>query len=186
MNRELFRTAVKWLGALILAHFVAMILFGIALSGSLAYMIVELPKRAKLILLIFDLVFDVIFIWLFTKIETTGIAYRKSMKEAIRAGNFSIINYFKTDLLREHIVKIAVFMALQIPLVIFFALFGYELQLTTTFEEFYVVDAASYLITNSALLGWLLNTILFAVVFTSVRLLVLHLTQKELERDMVY
>ena len=186
MNRELFRTAVKWFGALILAHFVAMILFGIALSGSLAYMIVELPKRAKLILLIYNLAFDAIFVLLYSRLETTSVAYRKSMKEAIRAGDFSIINYFKTDLLREHIVKIAVFMAIQLPLVIFFANFGFVLQLATTFEEFYILDAASYLITNSALLGWILNTVLFAIVFTLVRLLLLHRTKKELEEDMAY
>ncbi len=185
MKRELFRKAVRWFGALIAAHLVSMILFGIALSGSIAYMIVELPTRAKVIILIYNIVFDALFVLLCQKITSSDVSYRKSIRDAIKANTFSVIDYFKTDLLKEHLVKIGVFMAFQIPFVIFFAIFGLAVQLPTTFEEFYFMDAATYLITNSAIFGWILNTILFGIVFTLVRLLSLQHTKKELQQDIV-
>ena len=185
MNRELYRTAVKWLGILALAHLVSMIIFGIAFSGSIGYMFEEMPKRARVFVLMYDLIFDALFCALYFKFETADVDYRRSVRNYLKANKFSMWGYFKTEIKKDHLAKIITFMLFQIPFVAFFALFGIEVYVPTIFEQFYYMDAAFYIITGSALLGLILNTLMFAVVFTLVRMLFIRLTKKYVEEDMI-
>ena len=185
MNQKLFKKGIKWIGVLIIAHIVSMIIFGIAFSGSFAYMSEELPMRAAVFVLLYDIVFYVLFVVLLSKIEMSYLEYRKSMKEAIKAKTFSTVNYFKTVLLKEHLVKLGIFMAFQLPFVIFFSIWGLSLKLPIMFEQFYYLDAGCYILTNSAIVGWILNTILFEVVHALVTILFVFLTKREIEKDII-
>ncbi len=185
MNRELYRTAVKWLGVLALAHLVSMIIFGIAFSGSIGYMFEEMPKRARLFVLMYDIIFDALFCALYFKFETADADYRRSIKNYLRENKFSMLKYFKTEVKKDHLAKLITFMVLQLPFVAFFALFGIEVYVPTIFEQFYYMDAAFYIITGSALLGLILNTLMFAVVCTLVRMLFIRLTKKYVEENMI-
>ena len=181
MNRELYRTAVKWLGILALAHLVSMIIFGIAFSGSIGFMFQEMPKRARFFVLMYDLIFDALFCALYLKFETADVDYRRSMRNYLKDNKFSMLKYFKSEIKKDHLVKIITFMLFQIPFAAFFVFFGIEVYVPTIFEQFYYMDAGLYIITGSALLGWILNTLLFAVVFTLVRMLFIRLTKKYVE-----
>ena len=106
MNRELYRTAVKWLGVLALAHLVSMIIFGIAFSGSIGFMFEEMPKRARLFVLMYDLVFDALFCALYLKFETADVDYRRSMRNYLKENKFSMLKYFKTEIKKDHLAKV--------------------------------------------------------------------------------
>lgn len=183
MDRNLFRKNVKWLGLLIIAHVVAMIIFGLAFSSSLAHMSEDQPTRAKILVLAYNIVFDTLFVLIFSKGEMSYIEYRKSIKEAIKTKSFTVLKHFKTVMLKEHLSKLGVFMAFQIPFVIFFSILGLSLQNPSIFEQFYYMDAGCYILTNSAILGWILNTLLFGFICTLVRILLVFLTKKDLEKD---
>ena len=73
----------------------------------------------------------------------------------------------------------------QIPFLIFYAAFGMSLTQPLVFETFYVMDAGSYLLTGSAILGVLLNTLVFALIYTGIRLLFVFITKKDVEQDII-
>ena len=51
-------------------------------------------------------------------------------------------------------------------------------------SKFYIMDAGFYLMTGSALLGFLLNTLLFGAIYTVIRLLFILLTKKNMEKEL--
>ena len=185
MKRELYRTAIKWLGFLVIAHVVSMIIFGIAFYGSIGYMFEEVPKRAQIFVLGYNVVFDALFVALFFRFETNDADYRRSLRDYLKENKFSMLKYFKTELLKEHLVRILAFFIFQIPFVVFFAIWGIALQLPTMFEQVYYMDAAFYIITRSAILGWVLNTMMFAVIFTLVRMIFIRSAKKYVEEEMI-
>lgn len=182
MKQNLFKKSVNWLGLLIIAHIASMIIFGIAFSSSVAYMSEDQPTRAKFLVFVYNIVFDVLFVLIFSKGEMSFVEYRKAIKESIKDNSFTVLKYFKTVMLKEHLAKLGVFMAFQIPFVIFFSIWGLSLQVPTMFEQFYYMDAGSYILTNSAILGWILNTVLFGIVCTIIRILFVSLTKRDLEK----
>ena len=185
MNRELYRTSVKWLGILALAHLVSMIIFGVVFSGSIGYMFEEAPKKASTFVLMYDLVFDALFCALYFKFETSDVDYRRSMRNYIKENKFSMLKYLKSEIKKDHLAKIITFMLFQIPFAAFVVFFGIEVYVPTIFEQFYYMDAGFYIITNSALFGIVLNTFSFAIIFTLVRMLFIRLTKKYVDEDMI-
>lgn len=185
MKQRLFKKSVNWLGLLIIAHIVSMIIFGLAFSSSVAYMSEDQPTRAKILVLLYNIIFDVLFVSLFSKFETSYTEFRKSVKDSIKEGSFSVLKYFKTVMLKEHLIKIGIFMAFQIPFVIFFSIWGVSLQIPIMFEQFYYMDAGFYILTNSAILGWLLNTLLFGIICTLVRIFFVFLTKRYVEKEII-
>ena len=184
MNKSLFKKIIRWLGILIIAHIASMIISLIFISNFVPEMAEETPEKAKTVILIFDIVMFALLSAIYSYTETSYIAYRKSIKEMLKDNSFSLVKHFKKDYLKEHLIEIGIFMVTQIPFVIFFAIWGFELQYPTAFEKFYIMDAGAYAFTNSAMLGWLLNTLLFGIVFTLFRLFAIYLTKRSVEKDL--
>jgi hypothetical protein len=184
MNKSLFKKEFRWFGILIIAHVVSMIISLIFISNFVPEMAEETPEKAKTVILIFDIVMFALLSAIYSYTETSYIAYRKSVKEMLRDNSFSVIRHFKKDYLKAHLIEIGIFMVSQIPFVIFFAIWGFELQYPTAFEKFYIMDVGSFALTNSAILGWLLNTLLFGVVYTLFRILAIYLTKRSVEKDL--
>ena len=182
---NLFKKSIKWLGLLIVVHVVSMLIFGLAFSTMVAQMAEYEPIRAKLFVLIYNVIFDALFLAFWLNWETSYIDYRKSLREFIRKEKFSIVNYFKKTILKETLIKMCIFLAFQIPFAIFFAVLGMALQYPTMFDQFYIADAGFYLLTNSAILGIVLNTVLFSVIFTAITVVFTFKAKKEVEEDMV-
>ena len=185
MKQNMFKSAVKWLGIVILAHLASALLFGLFLSGSVGSLSVDEPAAAAGWVFGFNVVFDIVFAVLYCKIETSYVDYRKALKEAVKESNISSIAYFKQNILKEHLIKCGVFLVFQLPFLIFYAAFGMSLTQPLVFETFYVMDAGSYLLTGSAILGVLLNTLVFALIYTCVRLLFVFITRKDVEQDII-
>jgi hypothetical protein len=176
-----FRKAINWLGILALAHIAAMIFFNFFLSGSVAEISVNDPLRANLTFFAFNFVFDIIFAFIYFKIKTSYVEYQKSFRELLRSDDYSFSKYFKEYILKEQKIMTVVFLLFQIPFVMFFAIWGMSLLYPILLEQIYVMDAGSYLLTHSALAGWLINTFIFTLVFLFVRLLFFAKMKKDLK-----
>ena len=81
MKPETFRRMVKWLGIVILAHLAAMLIFAIVLAGSAESFAKESPAYAYSIVLTFDIIFYVAFVFLVNPIKFgLRIKGRKNLK----------------------------------------------------------------------------------------------------------
>lgn len=180
MKREKIKKIINWIGILIAAHLAAMIAFSIFLSGSLTIIAEDEPHTVNLSIFIFDIVFHLFFSVLFINIETSFVEYRRKMRESIRENNFTTIEYFKQKHMRDDIIKLICFTLFQIPFTIFYASFNFSMFATTGLEKFYIMDAGAHLITGSAILGFLLNTVFFGIIYLSVRLASLSLLKKRI------
>ena len=187
MKRDTFRSMVKWFGLLLLFHLMSMILFGVLFSSSVAQMVDDkLQIRANLTVLIYNIVVFVIFSVVYSKIESSFSEYKKGIKETVRENEFSTVNYFKENFLKEHLIRLGIYFAFQLPFLVFCLIFGVELQYPTTFEQFYIAETGFYLVTGSALLGILLNTLVFGINFTLIRALFVFITKKDVEKDILH
>ncbi len=180
MKKLSFRKMIQWLGLLALAHLVGMIFFGVALSSSIAHMAEEIPVRAVRTLLWYGIIFNAIFFGYMARGDMQYTEFQKAMREDVRAGRFSLRQYFY---IKEYAVKMGIAMALQIPFVIFFAIFGMPLQFTPLFAQFYAIDAGCYVLTGSAILGWILNGLLFSAIYALVKVVLLLWKKRQILRD---
>ena len=187
MNRDVFRSMVKWFGLLLLFHLMSMILFGLLFSSSVAQMVDDkLQPRANATILIYDIVVFVIFSVVFSKIESSFSEYKKGIKDRVRENKFSVVEYFKQNFLKEHLIRLGIYFAFQLPFLVFCLVFGVELQYPTMFEQFYIAETGFYLATGSALLGLLLNTVVFGMIFSLIRILFVFITKKDVEKDIMH
>ena len=106
---------------------------------------------------------------------------RRALVEASRADGFSIIRYFDR-FIPSYIVYIGLYVLTQLIFCGFFAAFGFRYVASTggtVLERYHIADAGFYLLTNSALLGLLLNIIVMTALLVGARLFVLWRWQKE-------
>lgn len=181
MSRTTFRKAIKWLGLLFVAHIVALLFFSLTMSVSVATMSVDYPSRANSTVLTFNVVFDLVFAFMYFKIKTSYVAFQKDFKDTVNADGYSFSKYFREEILKEQLVMSTVLALFQLPFVIFYAIFGMSLLYPILLEQLYIMDAGAYLVSGSALLGLLLNTLIFTVVFLLVRLMFFVIMKKNLK-----
>ncbi len=182
MKHESFRKAIQWLGLIALMHAIAMAFYVCIMSAQILQMTNDAPLRAKMALLGFNAVFDILFLCYRSKVDTSYIDYRKAMKDDVKAGTFSLKSHFDV---KEHAIRIGIFAAFQLPFVIIFALTkDLFLYVPIFFSKFYIMDAGFYLATGSALLGFLLNTLLFGAIYTVIKLLFILLTKRNMEKKL--
>jgi len=181
MKYPMFRKTVQWLGLLLLAHLVSAIFFGVFLSSTVAQMAEDAPRYVISVILWYDVIFSALFFAYVARGDMQYADFRKTMREEIKAGRFSLWQYFGV---KEYLIKLGAAAGLQIPFVIFFAIVGMPLQYTPLFAEFYIMDAGCYLLTNSAILGWVLNTVLFGAVYGAVKLLMLNIAKTKIKKDL--
>ncbi len=182
MSAATFRKAIKWLGILVIAHIVALIFFSLIMSGSVANLSEDYPLKANRTVLTYNIIFNVVFAFMYFKINTSFLDYRKNFKETLRAENYSFSKYFKEEILKEQLVMSLVFALFQLPFVIFYSIFGMSLLYPILLEQFYIMDAGAYLVSGSGIVGLILNTVILTVVFLLVRLCIFMIMKKELER----
>lgn len=175
MKYPMFRKMVQWVGLLVLAHLIAWIFYGILLSNTVAQMWEEAFGYVISTVLCYDVIFCALFFAYVARGDMQYTDFQKTMREDIKAGTFSIKQYFGV---KEYLIKLCVGAGFQIPFVILFAIVGRHIS------GFYVMDAGCYLLTNSAILGWVLNTVLFGTVYGAVKLLLLTLAKRKIKNDL--
>ena len=185
MSHELFRKTVKWVGILILAHLAAMILFAIIVAGSAESVAKDSPADAYGMVLTFDLIFYAIFVIFIGKLETSYAEYYRNLKNAMKEEGFSLIGYYKQNFLKEQLVKAAAMSVFHLPFAVFYQLLGFSLTATTTFEQFYILDAGFYGVAGSSILGFLLCTLVTAVIFLGVKILLYVIDCYQQKKDLI-
>ena len=191
MTNALFRKLVKWFGWLIVAHILAMILFGMIFSGTVASMSLEEESvsAANMIVFWFDLAYVAVFFSCIIKFENSFLetrrVFKQNLKSDIHDGGMSEWDFIKKHYLKEHILRIAVYAVFQLPFLIFYLAWGLDLVYTTGFEKFYIMSAGTYATIHSGILGYLLNVLMFAALLTGIRALAFILNKKKAEKDMI-
>ncbi len=186
MNHKLFKKIVNWLGMLALAHVISMFLYGFLLTNMVSQMYFDgYAGRANLLVLIFGIAVDVFFIALWERNETSYTEYRKELKEKIKSGEFSLVDQLKGGLLKESLIKAGIYVVFQIPYAIYYSILGYNPNYTLKIAQFYSMDAAFYMMTNSPVLGMILRALLFAVLNVLVTLFFVLKAKKSVIENMV-
>ncbi|MBQ2998997.1 MAG: hypothetical protein IJD64_00905 [Clostridia bacterium] len=184
-KRNLVKHAIKQFCILLLVHLVAMLVYGLFLSNSVAHMVLdEEIAEANLAVFWFGIVVCAMFSVIYTKADVSFVDYRKGLKESLRAGK-SFWAIFREKHLAKDLVKVLVFAFVQIPFLIFSFFVDLSLVLPLFIESFYVMNMGSYLMTGNPLLGILLDTLLFGGIFILFRLLFLFLSCRDVKKEMI-
>ena len=180
MSPALFRKVVRWIGMLVLAHIVGWIIYNMLFADTVASLIADGDRAAIRIMVVYNIIYDALFVAFCLKFNLSydDKNLGKEIKEDVRSNSFSVIGYFKTQMLREHLFKLGVFALFQIPHVILLSVFRLSLP-------FYAMDVGCYMVVGYSPFGWLLNTLMFAVIFTLVVLLYLLIVKKDVQKNMM-
>lgn len=183
MNHKLFKKMVNWLGMLILVHLISMFLYGFFISNTVSSMYIDnYAGRANMLVLIFSIFIDVLFVTFTVKTDPDDTEKRKALKEKIKAGEFSIVEQIKGELLKESLIKAGIYFVFQIPYAIYYSILGYNPNYTLKLAQFYSLDSAFYMMTDSSVLGMILRSVLFAAVNVFVTLFLFSKKRKSLKR----
>ena len=186
MKAKNFKKAVNWLGILILYHLIAMIIYGLFVSSMVTQLAIqEIYSEARVSVFVFDIILCVLFSVAYCKVESSFTAYRKDLRQSMKEEGFSLITYFKEKKLKDLIIKVIVFAIFQLPFLLFFSIWGLSYIATTGIEKFYIVDAGAYAIVGIPILGFILNTLLFSVIFIGVDLIFNALLASSLKKDLI-
>lgn len=182
-KRETFRTIVKWTGLVLIAHLIAMIVFGIVLSSSLArFEDNDAIGLAHTRAFWFSVIIEILLCILYFKISSSFTEHIREVKNAMKEGGLSLLSYYKKNFFKEDLLRIAVVFVFQIPFTVFYALAGISYMYSTAFEMFYIMDAGYYAVTGIPIVGLLLGTVVFGVIFFLFRLLFLRKTVKYIKK----
>lgn len=180
MDRELIKKLMRWFVILLVAHIAARFIF-VFFVGNIGGMQIDNPSAANQTMFLYSTVFQIILVIFLAKGEASYSSYSKSLREALREPGFSLLGYYKRKFLIEHLLKIAIFAVFQLPFTVFFAIWGFSLEAPTFVDKFYILDAGSYALTGSALLGFLLNVSIFAAVLIGAGLVLLFISKRDSE-----
>ena len=186
MKKELFRSLVKWFGILLAVHLVAMILFWLTVSSTAKELAdhSETVAEAHRIVWGFDLVLWTCFSIGATVFESTFAEYRTELKQLVREKESGVFSHFFRTHGKECIGRIAMIGLIQLPFLIFFACFAFSLVIITGFEEFYILDAGAYAVTQIPILGWLLNLLLFGGIWFTVYFIGYLFNYKRIKKEL--
>lgn len=186
MNHATFKKMVNWTGLVLLAHLISMFVYGFFLTNVVSQMYLDnYAGRANTLVLMFGTLIDIIFVALIANSQTSYTEYRKALKESVKAGEFSLVNELKSGLLKETVIKMVIYVVLQIPYAVYYAILGYNPNYTLKLAQFYSMDAGFYMMTNIPIIAMISRALLFGAINILVTLLFVLKTKKDIEEDMI-
>ena len=162
MKEKSPKTLLRWLGVLLASHFVANLLFSLIFFRIIVQMWEDYPDTGNRTLFFFGAAIYLIIAIFNARVESSSYEYQDGLHEAMEQPEFSLITYYKRNLLKNKLEPIVLSALLQLPLVISYALIGLKLDELTKLERFYIMDAGTYAVTHNPILGLLLNILVFA------------------------
>ena len=162
MKEKSPKTLLRWLGVLLASHFVVNLLFSLIFFRIIVQMWEDYPDAGNRTLFFFGAAIYLIIAIFNARVESSSYEYQDGLHEAMKQPGFSLIGYYKRNLLKNKLEPIVLSALLQLPLVISYALIGLKLDELTKLERFYIMDAGAYAVTHNPILGLLLNILVFA------------------------
>jgi len=184
MKHSTFKMTVKWLGVVIIAHFVVRFIFSLLFAKDMMITEEWEPQKAYRSLLnlciLLQLAFAVIYTWFESYFKDKETFIKEKLKEQ---PELMLLTLFKQNYLKDNLIKVAVFGLFQIPFTLLYALFGISLKNPTFLLSFYILDAGTYAATGSILLGFILNPLIFGIFFILcqyISLVIAHRNMKQI------
>ena len=189
MSNQRFRHLVKWLGLVLLAHFVVMIVYNIFLKSYVAAVASQSQTEAKLTMLFFSMIVPPIILLIKEKIGSSMVEYRRVLKVAMKEDGFSLVKYFKENFLQETLWEIGVYALVQLPFILLIMLTSpLTLVMFVYMQPFYMLEYGFYVTTMITpggipilFIGWILATLYFAIVYIAIKFLFLALSKRSID-----
>ena len=189
MSNQRFRHLVKWLGLVLLAHFVVMIVYNIFLKSYVAAVGSQNAGEAKLTMLFFSMIVPPIILAIKEKITSSMVEYRRVLKLAMKEEGFSLIKYFKENFLTEMLWETGVYGLVQLPFILFIMIPNpLVIMLFMHMQPFYMLEYGFYVTTMFTaggipilFIGWILATLYFALVYIAIKFLFLALSKRSID-----
>lgn len=172
MKPSTFRKIIHWLFALLVFHLAGFILYSFLLSGAVKamYDLDENIAGAYGYVLLFQCIYWAVAVLVFIRFfQMSDSDMQRAIRTADKEENFSPMQYFYKHFVVDLFWKAGVYAVFQLPLAIFFGLFGLVLDDSVTFlEKYYISSAGFYGVTGSAFAGILLSTVYLFVLMAGV------------------
>lgn len=185
--RELVTELLKWILSLTIIHVLVGTVFWMILFERLAdYVDDGRLDIVNTVIFIFGIMWQILFAAYYNFTMSREVDFKTPIKNALKEGTFDFWQYYRDNLLRVSIYKIALFGVYQLPVTITYPFLNIAFVVYTITGKIYIMDAGAYAVTNSALLGLIVNLLIFGGVFIVTQIFSLYLAQKEIRRNSIF
>jgi hypothetical protein len=158
MNQALFKKMVHWLGLVLLFLALGAIFKALFLQGMIVESLEHEDGAAKTITVLFALVFPITLCLNYGLHVGRESETRRLTVKQMDAADFDAKAFWK-DECRINLYRVAIFLAVQLPMMIFCSMFHYSYDYQIIIEKFFAGVAGFYVMIPMALVAWILTGI---------------------------
>lgn len=178
MRQAVFKKMVHWLGLVLLFFCIGALFKALFLQGMIVDSLQYDDGAAFVITLLLALVFPIVLclsygIHVGRESETRRLTVKLLHSEA-----FDRRQFWK-DNGRENLLRTAIYLAAQLPMLIFCSIFSYSFDYQIFIESFYAGTAGFYIMTPIPLIGWLISGVYLFGLLMLTRYIQLRIWQKD-------
>ena len=184
MTHEEKRSILKWIGLLLIVHFIGFLIYAILIDKIIKDLILdEMLSTAKNFMLCVSIAFQFLFCIYYSFRRSQYVDYKMNLKSAMKEKDFSVNRYFLSAYGKENKRRIIIFAVFQIPFAVFYAIFGYSFLYLTRFEMFYALESGLYAKIGMWPVAFILNILLFSLLFLGFQYLFLYIKSLDIKKN---
>ena len=178
MSQALFKKMVHWLGLVLLFLVIGALFKTLFLQGMIDDSMEYEDGAAKTITILFALVFPMTLCLNYGLHVGRESETRRLTIKQMGAASFDIRVFWKEEC-KTNLYRTAIYLAVQLPMLIFCSIFAYSYDYQIFLEKFYAGVAGFYVMTPVAMLGWLLSGVYLFVLLMVTRYIQLRVWQRD-------
>lgn len=178
MSQSQFKKMVHWFGLVLMFFAIGAVFKALFLQGMIVDSLEHEDGAAFVITVLFSLVFSAILCLGYGLYVGHESETRRLTVKQISAADFDRRAFLKENC-RENLLRAAIFMGAQLPMLVFCSVFSYSYDYQIFIEAFYAGVAGFYIMTPVALIGWLLSGIYLFGLLMLTRYIQLKIWQKD-------
>lgn len=178
MSQSQFKKMVHWFGLVLMFFAIGAVFKALFLQGMIVDSLEHEDGAAFVITVLFSLVFSAILCLCYGLYVGHESETRRLTVKQISAADFDRRAFLKENC-RENLLRAAIFMGAQLPMLVFCSIFSYSYDYQIFIEAFYAGVAGFYIMTPVALIGWLLSGIYLFGLLMLTRYIQLKIWQKD-------
>ena len=178
MSQALFKKLVHWFGLVLLFLAIAALFKAMFLQGMIETSLEANDGAAKVITILYALVFPIALCLNFGLFIGRESETRRLTVRQMSHSEFDV-NAFWLDEIKLTAWRTVIYLAAQLPMLLFCSIFTYSYDYQIIIEAFYAGTAGCYVMTPIALIGWLLSGIYLFALLLVTRYITLRIWQKE-------